>query len=243
MRPSSPGREQGPGRRGDWLHECPRLSFWLVWWRLAAAQYPHKPRRLVFCPGCPWGGQSQNSAQGFLASLPSPNLVFRFILVPLGFWSQEAVNSPPPSSLLGLLLSSAFFPILASSLLFFFCLMKSRLPEEGEGRRETTPGDQEENLSARISKKQLPRYIIIMETFRFRVAEGEVNKPGVMGALPLSGMFYLPLVPLGKRCGQPSKATRRWQPYWPLDYNHRETMDHPSTTAHTQKLATDHSDP
>ena len=128
MRPSSPGREQGPGRRGDWLHECPRLSFWSVWWRLAAAQYPHKPRRLVFCPGCPWGGQSQNSARGFPASLPSPNLVFRFILVPLGFWSQEAVNSPPPSSLLGLLLSSAFFPILASSLLFF-------LSPEGQAAR------------------------------------------------------------------------------------------------------------
>ena len=155
MRPSSPGREQGPGRRGDWLHECPRLSFWLVWWRLAAAQYPHKPRRLVFCPGCPWGGQSQNSAQGFPASLPSPNLVFRFILVPLGFWSQEAVNSPPPSSLLGLLLSSAFFPILASSLLFFFvswspgCQKKEKEEEKqprGTKRRIYQPGFQKNSF-------------------------------------------------------------------------------------------------
>ena len=47
----------------------------------------------------------------------------------------------------------------------------------------------------------------MMETFSFRVAEGEVNKPGVMGTLPLSGMFYLPLVPPGKCCGQPSNAS------------------------------------
>lgn len=124
-------------------------------------------------------------------------------MIPRSSKLSSPFKSVGASLIIGLL---PYFGLISA---LFFCLLKSRLPEEGEGRRETTPGDQEENLSARISKKQLPRYIIIMETFRFRVAEGEVNKPGVMGALPLSGMFYLPLVPLGKRCGQPSKATRR----------------------------------
>ena len=69
------------------------------------------------------------------------------ILIPRSSKLSSAFESVGASLIIGLL---PYFGLISA--LFFFCLLKARLPEEGEGRRETTPGDQEENLSAKISK-------------------------------------------------------------------------------------------
>ena len=99
------------------------------------------------------------------------------------------MNSPPPSVCWGLSYhrpSSLFWPHFCS--LFFS-------PEGQAARRRrrnkrNNPRGTKRRIYQSGFQKQLPRYIIMMETFCFLVAEGEVNKPRVTGALPLSGMFF-----------------------------------------------------
>ena len=107
----------------------------------------------------------------------------------MGFRSQEAAKS------LSFLFRSVGTSLTISLLPYFglraalFFLLEARLPEEGEGKGETTQGTKRK-IHQSAFQKQLSHYTIMTETFPLLVAEGEVSKPGrEQGALPLSGML------------------------------------------------------